>query len=241
MNQLFKYISDLKQIINLKEEELENEKLKESKEQENLQKQEKQEKKISVEIRNARARKYILEHYKKFYLKEISPYIFVFLIGESIAILIFFGISKWYGMPPVNPLSIGMCIAYNLLVGRASLRGARRSIEMIREVKQNYKLEELIEKIKEKDKELTKIYVKKEEIKETLNQLNVQIPTLEKEVENLRIKRSQEISYYEGLAKKVMKTNKIEMYTKEIKELSNRRKNEMDVLINTELTLKKQK
>ncbi len=250
MNQFIKSISDLDKKADLKKQKLKEIKLQEQKEKESLKEQERQEEDIQKEIEFWTSNKYVLENYKKIHGEDIKASCFGFLIFEILIILIIFVLDILLGYPPINTESIVISIFYTLANVIVLSRNILRAPEIIREVKKNYKLEEVIEKIKENEKELSKVNQKKEEIKENLNQLNIQISNLENQLENIRIKRSQELNYYEWIIKKITKKDKIEMYTKEIQELCDRRKKEMDVLINDEfdqrekstgLTLKRQK
>lgn len=245
MNQFIKSISDLDKKADLKEEKLEETKLKESKEQENLQEQEKQAEDVKDEIESLASIKYMLENYKKIYWGYAKSNGIAFFVVELIGVLVY-NITTIFS----NISSVTGVIFYNLCTAILFCGWLLADTKEMREIKKNYKLEEVIAEREKKEKELEKINEKKEEIKETLNQLNIEISNLENQLENIRIKRSQELSYYEWIVKKVTKKDKIEMYTKEIQELCDRRKNEMDVLINdefdqrekrNEFTLKRQK
>ena len=251
MNQFIKSISDLDKKVDLKKQKLKEIKLQEQKEQENLQEQERQEEDVKEEIKSVTSIKYILENYKKIYWGYVKSNGVAFFGVELIGILVYYITTTIFlNISPVNQLPITGVIFYNLCAVILFCGWVLADAKEIREIKKNYKLEEVIEESEKKEKELEKINEKKEEIKETLNQLNIQISNLENQLENIRIKHSQEISDYEWVIKKVTKKDKIEMYTKEIQKLCDRRKNEMNVLINDEfeqreksngLTLKRQK
>ncbi len=210
MNKFTEMISNLKDIQRLKESELEKLQSKQTDIKSNLIEYKEKEQNLKKEIEEGYHRKEVLENYRKLYWNKVKIWVFLFLGIEPLGI----GMSVLISLITIPSLRSSIIVAgiimWNLLEFPITKMIINEQTKEIHKIKKSYKLEEVISKIHGQEQELGIISQKIEESKNTLNELDIQVPRLENELQDITENLSKVAESYKETFKRVTQTIKIE-------------------------------